>query len=252
VSDLLILGQGYTGSVVARLAHERGLHTVGTVRNPDHAGRGILVAPSPSVLAGYVTAATHVIVCFPPDGTTDAALAPLFGDAKAITYLSTTGVYGDRRGVIDDTTPIAAAPSPRRAAEEIWHAVGATILRCPAIYGPDRGIHVRMRAGDYRIAGDGSQFTSRIHVVDLARLILAAGDVRGETFVVGDQAPATQNEICRWIADEYGIPFPPYVPLEQVHPTLRADRQVDGARALEVLGVTLAYPRYSDGMAKTN
>ena len=55
--------------------------------------------------------------------------------------------------------------------------------------------------------------------------------------------------MCRWICEHHGVPFPPSVPLEEVHETLRSDRRVDGARARERLGVTLRYPSYRDGMA---
>ena len=235
--DVLILGLGYAGGAIARCAGARGLSTFGTRRRD-----GPLTA---ELLRPHLGPKTHVVVCFPPDGTTDAAVAPIVS-GRPITYLSSTAVYGD--GLIDDTTPLSDAPSPRRDAETIWQRAGATVLRCPAIYGPDRGVHVRIQRGEFRIGGDGSAFTSRIHVDDLAKLVLATRDVPGETFVVGDAAPATQNEICAWVAAKYGVPMPPHVPLDQVHPTLRGSRRVDGSRALRVLGVTLEYPSWREGL----
>ncbi len=258
--DVLVLGCGYTGSAVARLASSRGLRVVATVRSEARAqsltGGPFEVVVAPVIDAAWasaaVSSATHVIACFPPDGVTDARLAPCVAHAAAITYVSTTGVYGDRRGVFDDATPLPEAPTERSArvlaAEAVWRASGATVLRCPGIYGPDRGLHVRVVRGEHRIPGDGANFTSRIHVEDLAALLLAARKTRGETFVVGDQAPATQREIVAWIAKEHGVPLPASVPPEQVHETLRADRQVDSSRALAALGITLAYPHYRDGM----
>lgn len=242
--DVLVLGCGFTGRAVAHLALARGLRVVGTVRSDASAERlrseGIATSP---VEAGPHT---HVIVCFPPDR--DAELAPSFAHAGAVTYVSTTGVYGD--GAVDDTTPVdrAGRNAPRLAAEDAWRAIGATVLRCPGIYGADRGIHVRMKRGEHRIPGDGSRHTSRIHVEDLATLLLATRDVRGETFVVGDLSPAPQREVCAWIAEHHGVPFPPLVPMEEVHETLRSDRRVDPSRALARLGVTLRYPTYRDGM----
>jgi nucleoside-diphosphate-sugar epimerase len=241
VTDVLVLGLGYTGSAIARLAEKRGLSTFGTRRRD-----GPLTA---ELLTARLGPNTHVVVCFPPDGTTDAAIAPIVS-GHAITYLSSTAVYGD--GLIDDTTPVLETPSPRREAEKIWQRAGATILRCPAIYGSDRGIHVRIQRGEYAIGGDGTSFTSRIHVDDLAQLVLATRDVRGETFVVGDAEPATQNDICVWVATEFGVPMPPHVPLDRVHPTLRGNRRVDGSRALRTLGVTLQYPTYREGLKRSS
>ena len=240
MSDVLVLGLGYAGSAIARLAEARGLTTFGTRRREGPI--------TPELLAPHLGPNTHVVVCFPPDGMTDAAVAPLCRGAAAVTYLSSTAVYGD--GVIDDTTPLLPAPSPRREAEEIWHGIGATILRCPAIYGPDRGVHLRMQRGEFKIPGDGSSFTSRIHVSDLAKLVLATRTVRGETFVVGDAHPATQNEICAWLAAEYQVAMPPHIPLEAAHPTLRGDRRVNGERALATLAVPLDYPTYREGMKR--
>ena len=254
--DVLVIGCGFTGRAVALLARERGLRVLATVRSEDHAaplrgeGLDVLVTAAGPALAAHAGAGTHVVVTFPPDGATDAVLAPAIGATGAsIAYVSTTGVYGD--GAVDDTTPVA--PSPRNAArldgEAAWRAAGATVLRCPGIYGADRGLHVRIRRGEHRLPGDGSRFTSRIHVFDLAAHLLAARGVRGETFVVGDLAPASQAEVCRWVAARYGVPYPPSVPIEEVHETLRTDRRVDGSRARERLGVTLRYPTWREGMA---
>jgi nucleoside-diphosphate-sugar epimerase len=204
-----------------------------------------------ATLAPLAGPSTHVVVTFPPDGTTDARLAPVMGGA--ITYVSSTGVYGDRRGVVDDQTPVTETPTPAMAlrleAEEIWRRRGATILRCPAIYGPDRGLHVRVVRGQHKIPGDGSGYVSRIHVEDLAALILAAPQAPGETFVVGDEKPARHADVVRWICAAHGAPMPPSVPLSEVHESLRGDRRVDGSRALRVLGVSLRYPSYEVGYA---
>jgi len=195
---------------------------------------------------------THVAVCFQPDEATDARVAPALSGARAITYVSSTGVYGDLRGTIDDATPLPmpnARSAPILAAEAHYRRVGATVLRCPGIYGPERGLHARIVRGQHRIPGDGSRASSRIHVEDLAALILAASRVRGETFVVGDLAPGPHIDVVRFICEAYGVQPPESLPLEDVPASLRADRRVDPSRALAVLGVKLRYPSYRDGMA---
>ena len=262
IADVLVLGCGYTGTAVAELARSRGLHVVTTVRSEARAEglrrRGFEVRVADRLdgeaLSPLVGATTHVVVAFPPDGSTDARLAPKLARAGSFAYVSSTGVYGSHRGHIDDTTPLPSAPTERAlrilAAESVWRAQGATVLRCPGIYGPDRGLHVRVVSGAHRIPGDGGNSSSRIHVADLAALLLACRSVRGETFVVGDRSPSAQCEIVTWIAGEYGVPVPPSVPPEEVHETLRADRVVDGSRALAVLGVELAYPHYRSGMSR--
>jgi nucleoside-diphosphate-sugar epimerase len=252
--DVLVLGCGYTGRAVARLALRQGKRVLGTVRSEARAtearadGIDVVVLPVlDAAIAEHATADTLVVIGFPPDGTTDARLAPALAHAHLV-YVSSTGVYGD--GHVDDATPLVPTPgnAARLAAEDAWRAAGAAIVRCPGIYGPDRGLHRRVIRGEHRIPGDGSRFTSRIHVDDLTRILLAAQDKPRETFVIGDHEPAPQAEVCAWICAHYGVPFPPSVPLAEVHETLRSDRRVDPSRSLARLGIALTYPTYRDGM----
>ncbi|MDB4936383.1 MAG: Nucleoside-diphosphate-sugar epimerase [Labilithrix sp.] len=260
---VLVLGCGYAGTAIARLARERGLRVVASVRSDARAsalrsdGFEVLQrATLDETIAEHVDDRAHVVVAFPPDGLTDARIAPSLARALALTYLSSTGVYGDHRGVVDDTTPVPASSLANErsakilAAEKVYAACGATIFRCPALYGRDRGLHMRVIRGEHRIPGDGTRCLSRIHVEDLAQLVLAAGSLPRETRirVAGDREPAPHVEVVRFVSEAYGVPMPPFVPLESVHESLRADRRVDASRVLSELGVTLRYPTYREGM----
>jgi nucleoside-diphosphate-sugar epimerase len=260
--DVVVFGAGFTGSKVCEAAAARGLSALAVVRSEASAsalrGRG-LSATSEDVLhvaATRVGAATHALITFPPADGVDSALAPLLAQARAISYLSTTGVYEDLEGVIDDATPLPAAPSAKYAAvlgaEAAYRAVGAAVLRSPGIYGAERGIHVRLARGDFKLSGDGSRYGSRIHVEDLAELLLASAKTPGETFVVGDLEPCRQRDMVAWLCQRFGLPFPDSAPLEQVHETLRRNRRIDSARALQRLGVTLKYPTYREGSAQSS
>lgn len=257
--DVLVLGCGFTGSAVARRARDEGRTVLATVRSAERAraleeaGFSVLAAPSLDArIAAHVAPRTHVVVAFPPDGESDARVAPALASARAVTYISSTGVYGERTGRIDDETPLPPRPSERAQrilqAEAHYRAVGATVLRCPGIYGATRGLHHRVQRGEHTIPGDGSRTLSRIHVEDLASFVLAAADKRGETYVVGDREPAPHIEVVRFICERYGLPLPPSLPWEAVHESLRADRAVDPSRALRELGVTLRFPSYREGM----
>ncbi len=245
----LILGCGYTGNALARRLIADGERVVGTVRNPARAAEHVRVMPqlTEEIVGSLLDEADRVLVALPPDGCTDLVINHALARAapKRVVYLSTTAVYGNATR-IDETTPVAP-DTPRAklrfAAEELYRANGAAILRCPAIYGPDRGLHVRVREGKHRIPGDGTQHVSRIHVEDLVELIVAA---KPGTFVVGDRDPAPHIEVVRFICEKYGVPLPPFAPLSEVDETLRHDRQVDPTFALETLGVTLKYPSYRD------
>lgn len=259
VKKVVVLGGGYTGLAVARRARDEGREVCVSARREAHAReleqlgfRTLFGRPLPEALEAELDATTHVVVTFPPDGVTDASITTPLARAGAVTYVSSTAVYGSVRGRIDDTTPVPPATGravARLAAESSYRALGGTVLRCPGIYGPERGIHVRLLRGDYRLPGDGTHVLSRIHVEDLAALLLAAPRAAGESFVVGDLEPAPHEVMVRFLCERYGVPFPPSAPLESVPETLRSDRSVDSSRALAVLGVTLRYPTFREGMA---
>lgn len=259
IHKILVLGGGYTGLAAARQARAQGREVCVSARREEHARelealgfRALFGRPLAQALGAEVDGTTHVVVTFPPDGATDAAIAPSLAAARAVTYVSSTAVYGSVRGHVDDTTPVPAATGraqPRLAAEAVYRTLGGTVLRCPGIYGNDRGIHVRLLRGEYRLPGEGRNVLSRIHVEDLAAMLLAAPRAPADTFVVGDLEPAPHAVVVRFLCERYGLPFPPSAPLEAVPETLRADRSVDGRRALAALGITLRYPSFREGMA---
>jgi nucleoside-diphosphate-sugar epimerase len=257
---VVILGCGYAGSRVLALARARGLPVVATVRSEERvaaleaAGAHVLrSAVLGSELEPHIDSCTRVVVAFPADPDTDARVAPLLARSHSVVYVSSTGVYGALRGPVDDSTPLPAAADARverlQAAERRYREIGATVLRCPAIYGPDRGLHMRVLRGEHRIPGDGSQTLSRVHAEDLAQFALSTGAAHGQTFVVGDREPAPHIQVVRFICEAYRVPLPEFAPLESLHASLRADRAVDPAGALARLGVVLRFPSYRQGMA---
>lgn len=257
---LLLLGVGQVGLTLFTMVKST-RRVVGTTRQPQrifelfHEGIEPIVMPWPSAdVIAPLSEGADVVVSFPPDGTTDAILAPACLHSRSIAYISSTVVYGLEAGTIDDTTPVSADNQPallRIEAEKIWRSLGANVLRAPAIYGKDRGLHTRLLDRSYRLPGDGTRISSRIHVEDLSALILAALDcgLKQRTWVVGDAKPTSHNEVVGWLCNRLDLEAPPSVPLEEVHYTQRANRNVDGSGALKELKVSLKYPTYKEGFA---
>jgi nucleoside-diphosphate-sugar epimerase len=185
--------------------------------------------------------------------TTAAVIANLAPLASRVVYLSTTGVYGSAR-VVNQNTP--ASPDneegrARLAAENLILSgcASAIVLRVAAIYGPGRGVHVRMAQGRFHLAGDGANYVSRIHVEDLATHVEAAlgSDITG-AFPVADEFPCTSREIAEFCARLLRLPMPASADPVALHHTRRANRQVDGSTIRSVLGVSLRYPGYREGI----
>jgi len=258
--DVVVFGAGFTGTAVCRAALARGLTALGVVRSRPSAEKleasGVRATNEDcaKVAREAVGSTTHAIVTFPATSDDERAFAPLLSRARAISYLSTTGVYEDIEGDIDAATPLPEPPSPKyaavREAERAFRALGAAVLRAPGIYGAERGLHVRIARGEFRLSGDGTRYASRIHVEDLAELLLASARAPGETLVVGDLEPCRQIDMVSWLCRELGLPLPGSAPLAEVHETLRRNRRIDAKPALARLGVTLKYPSYREGFAR--
>jgi nucleoside-diphosphate-sugar epimerase len=258
--SLVILGCGFTGITAARLWLETGGRVVGTTRSSARAesltrmGIDVRVLPRVDVETGLslINEKTSVLVTYPPDAETDRAILPLLSRARAAVYISSTGVYGHASGRIDESTPVDPSEpraAQRLAAEELARAAGAVVLRAAAIYGPGRGLHVRLARGEHRIAEGGRSVVSRIHVDDLARFCLAALErgPKGEVFVVADDAPVPQAEVITWLCEKLGVPLPAEIPREQLPVTLQNDRRIDAGKIQRVLGVFLRFPTYREG-----
>jgi nucleoside-diphosphate-sugar epimerase len=194
---------------------------------------------------------TVVLHSIPVPGVMDALRR---NPPKRVVYLSTTGVYGAAT-VVDENTPVAPRTEREQArvSEEREVLAGpwsALVLRPAAIYGPGRGIHASMREGKYQLFGAGTNYVSRIHVDDLARHAEAAMDSElTGAYPVADEEPCTSHEIAEYCAGLLGIPMPTAASAAELGETRRADRRVDGSAIRRLLGVTLQYPNYREGIA---
>jgi nucleoside-diphosphate-sugar epimerase len=237
---VIILGLGYTTKRLARRLQESGrtVHAAtGHPPNPEGLPHGaVLVHSIPPVEEPDRSAIRNFIHSVEPD---------------RILYISSTGVYGAQTNV-DETTTAAPDDGKGRArlVEEEWlTATGAPVLifRSAAIYGPGRGIHMRLRNGSLTGLPRGAGgVVSRIHVDDLAAL-LAAGIDAGLTgaWPVADERPAASSEVIRWYAAKLGIDLPE-IPGELSVP--QRGRFVNGRKILELLGVKLKYPSWETGI----
>jgi nucleoside-diphosphate-sugar epimerase len=190
----------------------------------------------------------HSIPVLESGDPTPTLLALLGKRIERIVYLSTTNVYGATVNV-DEHTPAAPATESARLRLAAEHAVQAgpwssLVLRPAAIYGPDRGVHVKMQRGEFRLPGDGSGYVSRIHVDDLATFVTAALDanVTG-VYPIADDEPCTSVEIARFCANLLHVEMP--VPGLA---SRRTNRRVDGSAIRRALGVELRYPTYREGI----
>lgn len=269
--SLLTLGHGYSAAELA--ATLPGWRIAGTTRSPERAAamraRGVEAIDwaDAAAVERAIAGAERILVSLPPDGGGDPALARhadalAAAPARWVGYLSTTGVYGDRRGGwVDEAS--ALRPSSERgrwrvAAERAWAATGlpVEVFRLAGIYGPGRSVFDRLRAGRaHRIVKPGQVF-SRIHVDDIAAALAAAiaRPEPGRVVNLADDLPAPPDEVIVFAAELLGMPAPPAVALEEagLSPMARSfwedSKRVGNRRLREKLGVALRWPDYRAGL----
>jgi nucleoside-diphosphate-sugar epimerase len=285
MSMLLCFGLGYSAEHFVGRFGDGFAHIVGTVRGAERAA--VLSAHLAGRLKALVfdgTAATpelrHAIgeadlalVSVPPNENGDPVLAAC-GDAlaharrlRAIVYLSTIGVYGDRRGewVDEDTPPEpgSARSRERLAAERAWEQLGArhgksvAILRLAGIYGPGQNALVQIARGNARRIVKPGQVFNRIHVGDIAQAIDAAfARPAAGVFNVTDDEPTPAADPLVFAAQLLGAEPPPEIPFDEAASSMspmglsfwQECRRVRNDKLKRELGVSLLYPTYREGL----
>lgn len=279
MTPLIIVGCGYLGSHLARVALAEGRTVRVCARSTGRlAPLGALGAQVkyldvavpkqlPVALSGLPGAT--VIYAVPPDSklrpgqaVTAAMQAAYGGGAGCFILFSSSGLYGDRpddESWIDESSDLANDDPPMANVKSDEEAVArcdidrlrTITLRLAPVYGPGRGIRARMRKGDYRIIDDGEHAISRIYIDDLVQVIATVEDrgVSRSLYLVADDEPTTQGEYARWLSARLGLPMPASRPLYDAGGAQVAhrNRKIRNTKLKAELGITLRYPTFRDG-----
>jgi len=278
---LFCFGLGYSAGNLARQLTDEGWRVSGTSRGTGkpsgradvnlYAFDGSCPIEADGALFSDVT---HILSSVPPGPDGDPVLthyARAFAEIEGlqwIGYLSTTGVYGNTDGaVVDETAPLN--PSSKRSiyraqAEAAWldlgpsHGLPVHVFRLAGIYGPGRNVFAQVREGRARrIDKPGHRF-SRIHVDDIAAVLLASIDDPnpGAIYNVCDNEPVPPATVVEFACELLGVEPPPLIAFEDAAETMSPmaltfwndNRRVDNRRIKEELGVGLTYPTYREGL----
>lgn len=250
---LFIFGLGYTAARFAAVMAERGWEVVSTGRN------GTLRFDDAGSVRLALADADQVLSSVPPGADGDPVL-DAYGDAlagKPLTYLSSTGVYGDSGGAwVDESAPTGLGRRTARAeADAQWLKLGAKVLRLPGIYGPGRSALDRVREGKAHRIDLADQVFSRVHVDDIVSAAVLALDAPVGAYNVSDDLPCSQNEVIEHACALLGLPHSPLQTLDEadLSPMARGfyaeNRRVANGKAKRLLGWNPRYPTYREGLA---
>lgn len=276
---VLVLGMGYSGRALAVRLQQQGVQVSGTVRDPAKAAADGLQryrlaadAPADPPLLEAVAMAEAVLCSVPPDAAGDPALRWLHPALAAspslrwIGYLSSTGVYADRDGGWIDEHSVADAQTPaavqRRLAEAQWQQLAhergrtAAIFRLPALYGRGRNALVQLEAGRARHVVKPGLVFNRLHVQDLASVVLAAmqSTVHDAVYLPADDLPAPPQDVLACAARLGGYALPPALRWDDpsLSPALRrffeGNKRIDSRLTRQRLHWQPRFPSYREGL----
>lgn len=269
---LFLIGPGYSARQLASLClDEGGWQVAGTARSPEKAevlkemGIEPVLTDDRAGLEQWA-ADSHWVVSTPPgdEGCPGFELiGDGAGDAASVTYLSTTGVYGDLNGgwafEWSPANPGTKRGERRVLAEQQWLSVrpDLRIVRLPGIYGPGRSQLDKVRQGrEEQIVRPGQVF-SRIHVEDLASGLfeLVRRPELSGVFNLCDEEAAPPQDVMAYAADLLGMAVPVPVDLEDADVSAMAKsfysecKRVSNARIKQATGWRPRYPTYREGLA---
>ncbi len=285
MQKILIIGFGDIGSRVAKkLAGRYRLYTLARSEASAARARKLGVIPvlgdldDPSSLRRLRGLADTVLHFAPPQrqGARDCCtrhLATALASGKILpqrlVYISTTGVYGDCRGeAVSETRPRhpATERAQRRADAESalrrWgmrNNIKVSILRVPGIYTSGRLPVERLKNRIPALRSEEDGYTNHIHADDLVRIIVAAmfRGRAGRVYNAADDTPMKMTDYFDLVADHLHLERPRRISWrdaqKEISPGMLSymneSRRISNVRIKQELGVRLAYPGVTEGLA---
>lgn len=275
-----IFGFGYTAKALASQLIAANFKVIGTSRTPNEQPLNHLdiqlIAFDSSEMAHYLSLATHLLICIPPDSTLGDMVLIKYGDLikkqgpglKWIGYLSSTGVYGNHEGnwVSEESECISHTPTgiARFKAEQAWFSFARKyrlplhLFRLSGIYGPGRNVLERLINGKKQSVFKENHVFSRVHVDDIVTTLLASIKLPNPLSIynVSDDEPAAAHIVDQYAAKLLCRESLPLISFSEAHLSpmeqefYANNRRVSNVKIKKELGVVLKYPTYREGLTQ--
>ena len=212
----------------------------------------------------------HILISIPPINEEDIILKyfkEIFKSKKSkwITYLSATSVYGNHNGnwvdETSDTKPKSSNGIARLEAEKLWidfakkYNLQLQIFRLSGIYSSKSNLLKRLKTGDFKIVKKRNQFFSRIHVEDIANILVKSlkNFKKGEIYNISDDRPASMEEVTDFGIKLLGVSKPKSVEVEEIESEMlknfyKDSKKVSNKKMKKFFKYELKYPTYIEGL----
>ena len=238
-----IVGCGYVGSAVARRMRSLQVEVTGTTTSPNRLQDLCDLVDHPRIYcagdansdASFLDDLDGLLIAMAPTSSSfeEDRYQAVYGDGVSalvkaiqqrrrrsslhITYLSSSGVYGDQRGNLcneltpPDQTNTANAllvQAERSVLDLNTSLVHACVLRLGGIYGPDKDIPAFIRrASGCRVPKNGNHINAWVHLEDIVRGVSFAWQRRLQgIYNLVDDLQVTRRQLSNALCDEEGLP----------------------------------------------
>ena len=279
-NTLLIFGFGYTAKFICKKLLKKNWQVYCTTRSSEKIKeiKDLKAIPvffnDEEKIKNVLSEDNYILTTAPPENSKDPVVEN-YGHllkknserVKWAGYLSTTSVYGDKKGewVTEDTElePNLERSISRVAAENSWIKLGENLLiktvifRLAGIYGPGRSLVDRlMKDEDVYIVDKPAHLFNRIHVDDIVGAIEMAISSKSEAkiFNLSDDLPAKQLDVAKFAANLLKRKSPQTVSLESdlvsemARSFYKEEKKVSNTRLKDELGYKLVFPSFKEGL----
>ena len=279
-NTLLIFGFGYTAKFICKKLLKKNWQVYCTTRSSEKIKeiKDLKAMPvffnDEEKIKNILSEDNYILTTAPPENSKDPVVEN-YGHllkknserVKWAGYMSTTSVYGDKKGewVTEDTElkPNLERSISRVAAENSWIKLGENLLiktvifRLAGIYGPGRSLVDRlMKDEDVYIVDKPAHLFNRIHVDDIVGAIEMAISSKSEAkiFNLSDDLPAKQLDVAKFAANLLKRKSPQTVSLESdlvsemARSFYKEEKKVSNTRLKDELGYKLVFPSFKEGL----
>ena len=212
----------------------------------------------------------HILISIPPREGTDLVIKNFSNiiencNAKWITYLSATSVYGDHKGewVNEEskTKPITSNGIDRLSAEKLWLSlhlnkkIPLQIFRLSGIYSNESNILARLKSGKAKIVNRKNNFFSRIHVEDIANILFESLSKfkPGEIYNISDDKPSSSEEVTLYGVKLLNMDKPKIIELKDIESEMlknfyKDSKKVSNKKMKNFFDYKLKFPTYIEGL----
>lgn len=259
-----IIGCGWLGKALALTLIKKGVSILATssqVNNVEQLQQQGIKAQQLSLPGDVQTLSEHeifsqsiIVIAIPPkfkQGRTDYAAkitqivnaAQQRGMVKHIVLLSSTGIYTDLVGLVNEKTSLDLSSKKvvtlHQAEQEVLtYNAQASVIRLAGLVGPNR--HPGKFLLAKKVLTGGASKINLIHQADAVGLIMSvlSNESSQGVFNAVSESHASKKEYYQKAAKSLSLPIPEF----SQEPASDNARIVDGSKAKQVLGYSFIYP----------